>query len=122
MGTYVHSGKTAAQVAEQRGDMNTLITRDASTYTRFQRYVWSMTMHYALECPPLRAPVSEHAEAVTLHAFCVSFRTMERWGFAMTHSQAKLSAVARQLNEQPRKTLGYETPAERFNACVASTC
>ena len=37
------------------------------------------------------------------------------------HSQAKLSAVARQLNERPRKTLGYETPAERFNACVAAT-
>lgn len=37
------------------------------------------------------------------------------------HSQAKLSAVARQLNERPRKTLDYETPAERFKACVAST-
>ncbi|MBL4813760.1 MAG: IS30 family transposase, partial [Rhodobacteraceae bacterium] len=37
------------------------------------------------------------------------------------HSQAKLSAVARQLNERPRKTLGYETPAERFKACVALT-
>ena len=36
------------------------------------------------------------------------------------HSQAKLSAVARQLNERPRKTLGYETPAEKFNQCVAS--
>ena len=37
------------------------------------------------------------------------------------HSQAKLNAIARQLNERPRKTLEYETPAERFNACVAST-
>lgn len=37
------------------------------------------------------------------------------------HSQAKLSAVARQLNERPRKTLQYQTPAEKFNQCVAST-
>ena len=37
------------------------------------------------------------------------------------HSQSKLSAVARQLNERPRKTLEYETPVQRFNACVAST-
>jgi len=36
------------------------------------------------------------------------------------YSQAYLNKVARQLNERPRKTLGFETPAERFNACVAS--
>src|SRR5664279_5313461 len=37
------------------------------------------------------------------------------------YSQAHLNKVARQLNERPRKTLQFETPAERFNACVAST-
>ena len=35
-------------------------------------------------------------------------------------SQAHLNKVARQLNERPRETLQFETPAERFNACVAS--
>jgi len=36
------------------------------------------------------------------------------------HSQAKLNAVARRLNERPRKTLNFETPADRFKQCVAS--
>lgn len=36
------------------------------------------------------------------------------------HSQVRLNRVARELNERPRKTLGYASPAERFQACVAS--
>ena len=35
-------------------------------------------------------------------------------------SQAKLNAVARELNERPRKTLGFKTPAERYQQTVAS--
>jgi len=33
----------------------------------------------------------------------------------------RLNAVARRLNERPRETLNFETPAEQFNQCVAST-
>ena len=32
------------------------------------------------------------------------------------YSQAELNKVARQLNERPRKTLEFETPAEKFDA------
>jgi hypothetical protein len=38
-----------------------------------------------------------------------------------TYSQAKLNEVARRLNERPRKTLDYETPAQRFHQSVAAT-
>jgi IS30 family transposase len=37
------------------------------------------------------------------------------------HSQAHLNWVARELNERPRKTLDFDTPAKRLAACVAST-
>jgi IS30 family transposase len=37
------------------------------------------------------------------------------------YSQAQLNTVARKLNERPRKTLNYKTPAEQFSQSVAST-
>jgi IS30 family transposase len=37
-----------------------------------------------------------------------------------TYSQAKLNAVARRLNERPRKTLSYETPADCYRQSVAA--
>ena len=36
------------------------------------------------------------------------------------YGQAKLSAIARQRNERPRKTLLFQTPAEKFAECVAA--
>ncbi len=36
-------------------------------------------------------------------------------------SQAQLDQVSRRLNQRPRKTLGFQTPASRLQASVAST-
>ena len=36
-------------------------------------------------------------------------------------SQADLDKVALRLNQRPRKTLGFETPADKLQASVAST-
>ena len=38
-----------------------------------------------------------------------------------SYSQKELNMVARQLNERPRKTLGFRTPADTLNAAVALT-
>jgi IS30 family transposase len=37
------------------------------------------------------------------------------------HSQVQLDQVALRLNQRPRKTLGFETPASKLHASVAST-
>ena len=37
------------------------------------------------------------------------------------HSQVQLDQVALRLNQRPRKTLGFETPASKLQASVAST-
>ena len=38
-----------------------------------------------------------------------------------THSQTYLDKVALQLNQRPRETLGFDTPAHKLHARVAST-
>lgn len=37
------------------------------------------------------------------------------------YSQSYLNSIAKRLNQRPRKTLGFETPADKLEACVALT-
>ena len=37
------------------------------------------------------------------------------------YTQSELNKVALQLNQRPRKTLGFHTPADKLQACVALT-
>ena len=56
--------------------------------------------------------------------FAVSVETRFQWEHQSiaqaVPSQSALNKTTRQLNERPRKTMKFETPAERLNACVAS--
>jgi IS30 family transposase len=37
------------------------------------------------------------------------------------HTQAHLNKIALRLNQRPRETLGFQTPASKLQASVAST-
>ncbi len=37
------------------------------------------------------------------------------------YSQSKLDEIALRLNQRPRKTLGFQTPADKLQASVVST-
>ena len=37
------------------------------------------------------------------------------------YSQSELDQIALRLNQRPRKTLGFQTPADKLQASVAST-
>lgn len=52
--------------------------------------------------------------------FVAGWRNDSRIEAVFLHSQAKLSAIARQLNQRPRKTFLHQTPAEKFAECVAA--
>lgn len=57
-----------------------------------------------------RRPPRDCGKSLTLLAQSFTTRCVS------TCSQAKLNALARRLNERPRKTLDFQTPAEMFQS------
>ena len=71
------------------------------------------------DTPPLagETSISSLSDAVTSLIDAQGLRGID----ISSYSQAKLNAVAGQLTERQRETLGYQTPAEMFSHTVALT-
>ncbi len=71
--------------------------------------------------------INQEAELTKIQLFSEATSSRKEFNQAMmgtdlsVHSQRHLNKVARQLNDRPRKTFGFYSPAEKFHECVAST-
>jgi IS30 family transposase len=68
-----------------------------------------------------RDPQSPRQRGTNENANVVFRQCFPRGTDLSVHSQAQLDQVALRLNQPFRKTLGFETPASKLQASVAST-
>ena len=73
--------------------------------------------HLGREDEVVRSLAARFQREYQLPARTVLSQGTDPSGYAQTH----LNKVVLQFNERPCKTLGFKPPAERFDACVAST-
>jgi IS30 family transposase len=73
-----------------------------------------VTVYFCDPSSPWQRGTNENTNGLLRHCFP---KGADLSGF----TQSQLDKVALRLNQRPRKTLGFKTPADKFRACVASS-
>jgi IS30 family transposase len=79
---------------------------------------WRVAQKLALQWSPEQISVSLKREFPADEGMQVSHETIYRSLFVQTRGVLKKELIALRLNQRPRKTLGFETPADRLRAVL----
>ena len=109
-GKGLHVGQNSMQISTQSGSV--LDANKQADHNRFS-LATDINVYFCDPQHPWQRGSNENTNGLLRQYFP---KGMDLSGI----NQNRLNAIARRLDERPRETLNFETPAERFAQCVAS--